>query len=358
MSVDNSTNPPKCIQCSLINNNPSSHSAINSEDIYQLTTFLFPGVFFCMIAFRWSMLLVYKWSMAAKSQQLELLGLPLPPLSAPASSSCLQQLGARQIPWEGLVKIVMATLTTIITISLPSLSSSIIIIISMYAFFLISGIVDVFVFYCGYSVIPEGIQSFILAVSFFVEATCFNTISTAENSYFIHLLVIIILCCSISSILEIVFDNRLVKFCRTFFTLLQSSWLLHLSFLLSQDTLVSHLWTTILFTWHLGFLFLFVLLILLLTSHCSSPVPSPPLLPSISNRQVSPSGSASQLVPCKILNLPLGPSNHEGVLANSQTMFHTMYKTERLKQMRAPSVVDVEPWDRVHKIQYTTFQNR
>ena len=305
--------------------------------------------------FRWSAILVTKWSKAAKSHLLEMAGLPLPP--TPGSGSCLQQLGVRKLPWEGMVKIGLAALATGVSVYQPSLSESTIIIISIYVMFLISGIVDVFLFYCGYSVLPEGIQSFILASSFSVEAICFHAISTSDTSHFIFLLNILIICCSFSSILEVVFDNRLVKFCRAFFTLLQSTWLLHLSVLLSQVILISPLWSSILFIWHLGSLFLLSLGVLLLSHYCSKPVPSPPLLPSSRTSQVSPSGSASQLVPCKFLKLPLSNPSHEVISPNTHTMFHTIYKAEQVKQVIAPSVVDVEPWDRIHRMQYTSFHD-
>lgn len=344
---------PKCIQCSLL---PSSlQSSPQTPFNHQVISFLIPGVFFFLLAIRWSAILVTKWTSSAKSHQLELAGLPLPPTAG--SSSCLQQLGVRKLPWEGMVKIGLAASATGISVYQPALSASTIIVISMYVMFIISGTLDVFLFYCGYSVLPEGIQSFILAASFSVEVICFHALSTPDTSHFILLLNIIVICCSASAILEVVFDNRLVKFCRAFFTLLQSSWLLHLSVLLSQEILISPLWSSILFIWHLGSLFLLSLGVLLLSHYFSQPVPSPPRLPSSRTSQVSPSGSASQLVPCKFLKLPLSNPSCEAISPNTNTMFQTIYKAEQVKHVIPPSVVDVEPWDRIHRMQYTSFHD-
>ena len=161
---------------------------------------------------------------------------------------------------------------------------------------------DIFLFYCGYSVLPEGIQSFLLAVSFSVEAICFHAISSPSTHHFICLLIILILCCSFSSILEIVFDNRLVKFCRSFFTFLQSSWLIRLSVLLGQDDLLFSVWTSILFIWHLSAVFLLSMFILLLTHYCSRPVLPPPPPP--------PQASLASLSSCLWENLVRRTSSH------------------------------------------------
>lgn len=354
MSADTSELLPKCTQCSLLPSSKSSFQTVFDEEVI---IFLIPGVFFCTLAIRWSAILLCKWSTAAKTQALEMAGLPLPP--KPGDEGCLHP-GLRKLPWEGLVKVLLALFAAGFSIYQSTLSASVVIIISMYVMFLISGIVDVFLFYCGYTVLPEGIQSFILAISFSVEAICFHAISNSDTSHFIHLLLILIICCSVSSILEVVFDNRLVKFCRTFFTLLQSSWLLHLSILLSQENLITQMWSSILFIWHLSFLFIFSICALLLTHHCSRPTLPHPLPQSIRTSQSSPSGSSSQLVPCKFLKLPLGNPSQEFVAPitnNTQTMFQTLFKAEQLNQIKGPSVVDVEPWDRIHRMQYTSFQN-
>lgn len=343
MSLEMSpTMAPKCTQCSLLQ---SSVSELTS-DKEEIVLFFIPGVFFCTLAIRWSVILLCKWSLEAKTSALELTGLPPPP-SNTQTSSVLPYLG--NLPWEGLVKIFLVIVAVGVSVTQTQLSPSIIIILSMYVMFLISGIMDIFLFFCGYSVLPEGIQSFILAVCFSVEAICFHGISTASTQHFMFLLIILIICCSFSSILEIIFDNRLVKFCRTFFSFLQSSWLMHLSILLAQDSLLSPVWTSILFIWHLSATFLLSMFLLLITHYCSRPIlpplPPPPL-----------SGSSSQLVPCKFIKLPTGDLSNEGIKSQPY-IFHTMNKGGKENQGKSPSVVDVEPWDRIQRMQYTSFQN-
>jgi hypothetical protein len=46
---------------------------------------------------------------------------------------------------------------------------------TMYLFFALSGLVDILVYYCGYSVLPEGIQSFLLSLAFGVEGFLFSS---------------------------------------------------------------------------------------------------------------------------------------------------------------------------------------
>ena len=46
---------------------------------------------------------------------------------------------------------------------------------TIYLFFALSGLVDILVYYCGYSVLPEGIQSFLLSLAFGVEGFLFTT---------------------------------------------------------------------------------------------------------------------------------------------------------------------------------------
>ena len=106
------------------------------------------------------------------------------------------------------------------TLGLPSHGSEILLLLSLYLFFLLSGLVDVVVFYCGYSILPEGIQSFILTLAFAMEAVIFHAISPTSAHHLV-LLLFVILACALASILEVIFENKLVKFCRTFFTMLQ-----------------------------------------------------------------------------------------------------------------------------------------
>ena len=288
--------------------------------------------------------MLQKWRLEAHTQKLQVAGLPLPP----AKNSC------RNLPWEGITKIGLAFIAICTSIFQSSISPFTVMIISMYVMFIISGLVDVFLFYCGYSIFPEGIQSFILAASFFGEAICYHALSSEDTDHWIFLLLFLILSCSFASLLEVVFDNRLIKFCRSFFTLFQSSWLLHLNFLLEKESDVSPLWISIFFTWHFCSLFTLTIVLLLIMHYFARPGSSPPLLDvnSINECEVSNTGSASQLVPCKFLKVPLASS-----LEPPDSMFQTISRaTGGNTSTRAPSVIDVEPWDRVQRFDYTSFQ--
>ncbi len=94
------------------------------------------------------------------------------------------------LPWEGIIKLALTGLGIVVSVaagaassdpSTPSSSSSVIgdeyvgnvRYATVYLFFALSGLVDILVYYCGYSVLPEGIQSFILSLAFSVEALLF-----------------------------------------------------------------------------------------------------------------------------------------------------------------------------------------
>lgn len=223
---------------------------------------------------RWWLLLASKWSREGRARALQDAGLP------PAPPPCTGPL-----PWEGTTKILLTILAASLTLALPTQGPATLLLLSLYLFFLLSGLIDVLIFFCGYTVLPEGIQSFILALAFTMEAVVFQAIvPTAPH---ILLLLLLITSCALSSILEVVFDNKLVKFCRTFFTCVQASWLLHLAFLPSSP--LSSTWAALLFSWHLAGLFTIHLVLLLLYSHLTRAPSLPTTLPS-------PSGSASQLV--------------------------------------------------------------
>ncbi len=94
------------------------------------------------------------------------------------------------LPWEGIIKLALTGLGIVVSVaagaassdpSTPTSSSSVIgdeyvgnvRYATVYLFFALSGLVDILVYYCGYSVLPEGIQSFILSLAFSVEALLF-----------------------------------------------------------------------------------------------------------------------------------------------------------------------------------------
>jgi len=312
----------QCVNCALL---VDSVDADNMENLaLQLTTFLIPGVFFLGIALRWWFLLLSKWGREAQDRALLAAGLP----AIPPSSH-------RPLPWEGVAKISLTIIAASTTLGLPSQGPELLLLLSIYLFFLLSGLVDVVVFYCGYTILPEGIQSFILTLAFAMEAVVFHAISPSPAHHLI-LLLFVILSCALSSILEVIFENKLVKFCRTFFTMLQATWLVHLGLL--PSTALSPTRAALIFSWHIASLFLVHLLTLLVYSQCkSSPsIPAAKTLPS-------PSGSASQLVPCKFLALP--PGSRPGPPSSPTQSVPSSSVT-------SASVIDMEPWDR---LQYSTF---
>jgi len=218
-------------------------------------------------------------------------------------------------------------------------------IITMYGFFLISGVIDLLVFSCGYLVLPEGIQSLILSFCFVVEGLAFYSLSS-EAVINLHLLLLaLILGCSVTSLLELVYEARLIKYCRCFFTLLQSSWLLHSGFLVGTDKNTDFEWASIYFTWHLGIGFLVTILILVcITKHVKT-VPTyiiPSLTTSLSS---SPGPSPAHRPAGQFLQIAKRPASLP--VDQCKPMFQTTFKTpvrESIKTQQS-SVIDMEPWD-------------
>ena len=190
------------------------------------------------------------WLQEERDQSYHLASLPPPP--SPAR------------PWEGLVKIVLASLSSILTGSLAStVAQSHLLIINIYIFFILSGTTDLLVFYCGYSLLPEGLQSFILAASFAVESISYQALLTSASpasSQALQLLVLVSSSCCLVAALETVLEHRLVKFCRCYFTALQASWLLQLT---SLST-----WVAIIFSCHAAGLFTISISVLMMAQVC------------------------------------------------------------------------------------------
>jgi len=330
--MDDTGPKSECVNCALLVNSVGER---NMVDMALVTTFLIPGVFFLGIALRWWFLLLCKWGREAQGRALQAAGLP----AVPPSSH-------RPLPWEGVTKIFLTIIAASMTLGLPSHGSEILLLLSLYLFFLLSGLVDVVVFYCGYSILPEGIQSFILTLAFAMEAVIYHAISPTSAHHLV-LLLFVILACALASILEVIFENKLVKFCRTFFTMLQATWLIHLGLLPSSTPPPTR--AALLFSWHIASLFSVHLLTLLVYSQCKSS----PRVPAKS--LPSPSESASQLVPCKFLALPPGscpgpPSSPTQSMPSNSVM--SAMSSAMSSSVTSASVIDMEPWDR---LQYSTF---
>ena len=81
---------------------------------------------------------------------------------------------------------------------------------TIYLFFALSGLMDVVVYYCGYSVLPEGIQSFILSLAFIVEGVMFSLRLRFEGylEQQVHLLLVTaIFSCAFACIMEVSITN-------------------------------------------------------------------------------------------------------------------------------------------------------
>ena len=139
-------------------------------------------------------------------------GLPPPP--------GLLKLRRRPLPWEGLVKIVAALLAGLATLAAGAGAGASLGLVTMYAWFLVSGCVDLATFWLGYALLPEGLQSLVLAASFLSAA-----LPRPAHPALAALAAAAALVC----LLETVVEHRLIKFCRAYCTLLLASWLLQLA---------------------------------------------------------------------------------------------------------------------------------
>jgi len=329
--------PPKCVNCALVKHSSSEYSTFDAEHVI---SYFVPAAFFLFLSLRWSFLLLTRWKKCASDHQLELAGLPPTP-EVGGWTGCSSLCG-RPLPWEGLVKIMLSTTAIGVTLVLMFDLTNLMI-ITMYGFFLVSGLIDLLVFFCGYLVLPEGIQSLILSFCFIVEGLAFYSLSSAQSLHLHLLLLALVMACSVSSILELVYEARLIKYCRCFFTLLQSSWLFHSGLLVGRDVVIDFQWASIYFTWHLGLGFLLTILILVFITERVKAVPTyiiPSLTTSLSS---SPGGSPAQLTTRQFLQIAKRPTSLP--VDTCKPIFQTNFKTTRSELLQKPGVVDMEPWD-------------
>ena len=247
-----------CVHCSLISSSQDDHQV---QDLLPLTTFLLPGLYLLVLGLRWGTVCLSSWVQEARRERYHLAGLPPPPVYPLLP----------HFPWEGVIKILLAVLASILTGSLPcSLPHSQTLVINIYLFFFLSGTTDLLVFYCGYSLLPEGIQSFILSTSFAVEGLTYYSLMTPASSHSLLLLLLTVFSCSLTAALETVFEARLLKFCRSYMTLVQGCWLVLIHSLTGREA-QSELWISILFTWTAAGIFLLCLLLMIITQKCCRP---------------------------------------------------------------------------------------
>lgn len=161
---------------------------------------------------------------------------------------------------------------------------------TVYLFFAISGLVDVLVFYCPYTM-PYGLDKFTLALAFGIEGLMFrlHLSHQAFMEQHVHvLLVYAIFACAFASLVEIVLPwSRLVKFTLSFFTLVHGSWYIQSGFILysptqgtpitwtsSDDYNSALIWISLTFAWHCSGAFI-IMLILMALSRRRNPPPPP-----------------------------------------------------------------------------------
>jgi len=160
---------------------------------------------------------------------------------------------------------------------------------TVYLFFALSGLVDVLVFYCPYTM-PMGLEKFALSLAFFMEGLIFK-LHLSQRAFMeqhIHtLLICAIFGCAFTCLIEIVLPrSRLARFCRAFCTLVHGSWDIQSGFILyssnsvppvwnSSDDFDSALvWITLTFAWHCAGAIV-ILLILMALSRKRVIVPPP-----------------------------------------------------------------------------------
>jgi len=322
--------PVKCVNCALVKHSVSEYSMISVE---QVISYLVPAIFFLLLSLRWGFILLARWKKSACDQQLELARLPpTPDVCAWTGCSC-----GRPVPWEGLVKILLC-ISAIASTLVLMFDMTNFMMLTMYGFFLISGVIDLLVFFCGYLILPEGIQSLILSFCFVVEGLTFYSLSSESVVHLHFLLLALITACSASSILELVYEARLIKYCRCFFTLLQSSWLFHTCYLVGSEVETDFEWAAIYFTWHLGLGFLITILILVMITERVKKVPTyiiPSLTTSLSS---SPGGSPHHRSTGQFLKIAKRPASLP--VDSCKSMFQTTFKTPVVSNK-----VDMEPWD-------------
>ena len=206
MNASSSTSSWPCWHCSL----RSYHvSYLSAEAMHHFAGYTLPGLIFTFLGLRWSLQLIVEWTNKLKK----------------SSNSNTLSICSSSLPWEGIVKLVLTGLGIIASVIASSQTGgshhqadngdpeyvSSLRYATIYLFFALSGLTDILVYYCGYSILPEGIQSFILSMAFAAEALLFALRLRFEGylEQQIHaVLVVAVVACAISTTLEVSYNNR------------------------------------------------------------------------------------------------------------------------------------------------------
>lgn len=211
MNIDNSSDigaTKDCWHCSLLSYQVSYLAA---ENMHYFAGYILPGIIFSLLGIRWSVQLIWDWTNKLINDFYETIGLPCQPEKKSSSfSTCIS---TYSLPWEGIVKLILTGIGIIVSVvaSGPGQASdpeyvSNLRYATIYLFFALSGLTDILVYYCGYSILPEGVQSLILSLAFSVEALMFAMRLRFEGylEQQIHaLLVVAIVACTIACTLEV-----------------------------------------------------------------------------------------------------------------------------------------------------------
>ena len=198
----NTTTSWPCWHCSLTSYRVSHLSA---EAMHHFAGYTLPGLIFTFLGLRWSLQLILEWTHKLKTN------------SSKTISVC-----SSSLPWEGIVKLILTGVGIIASVIASSQTGagsvnrvndgdpeyvSSLRYATIYLFFALSGLTDILVYYCGYSILPEGIQSFILSTAFAAEALLFALRLRFEGylEQQIHaVLVVAVVACAISTTLEVI----------------------------------------------------------------------------------------------------------------------------------------------------------
>ncbi|XP_013775851.1 transmembrane protein 45B-like [Limulus polyphemus] len=140
---------------------------------------------------------------------------------------------------------------------------------SMYAMFVLSGVVDIF---CQSKIIfPKGTSNFVLALAFGVEALILAKveIKSSMEEEIQYLLVWTVLLCFLFTFAEMRFPTHIpLKFVRSYFTLLQGCWSVQMGFIFNNSTPSTsglspwissinksdkfRIWVSLIFSWYIG----------------------------------------------------------------------------------------------------------
>jgi len=242
-----------------------------------------PGIFFSLLAFSWFL----QYSLARRRS-------PLPsPLLSP-SSSCTSRLSS-SLPWAGLASLLLAGLAIILTVLLPSSSSStfsaqqeelhqaaVLQRVTMYLAFALPGILATVAFYTSLS-LPRHLPLLSTALAFLLQTALLSSSSP--------LLLLIVLCSLLLSLARLLLSSSPSSSSSLLLCLLlqtQGSWLLHTSLSPPPPSMAATY-----LSWHILAIFTTYILLLITIQSCQKATEKPSNPSSSSSAPSSSTGSTS-----------------------------------------------------------------